>query len=121
MHEQSNTKSDHGKGTLTTARGINNHGDIVGAYSIGGPGHAMLLKKGKFIPLAPTTILGTIYSEATNINDHGDIVGQMIDDNGFAHGFLLSDGVLTILGVARNPCTIRAAFVKQMHLMFAPN
>jgi len=68
----------------------------------------MLLKKGKFIPLAPTTILGTIYSEATNINDHGDIVGQMIDDNGFAHGFLLSDGVLTILGVARQNEAARA-------------
>jgi uncharacterized membrane protein len=91
------TSIDFPGGTLTTARGINNHGDIVGAYSIGGPRHAMLLKKGKFIPLAPTTILGTIYSEATNINDRGDITGQMIDDNGFAHGFLLTGGVLTQL------------------------
>ena len=91
------TSLDFPGGTLTTGRGINNHGEIVGAYRIDPPRHALLIKKGKFIPLAPTTILGTIYSEATNINDRGDIVGQMIDDNGFAHGFLLSGGVLTIL------------------------
>jgi len=57
----------------------------------------LLIKKGKFIPLAPATIQGTYYSEATNINDRGDIVGQMLDDNGFGHGFLVKDGVLTML------------------------
>ena len=91
------TSIDFPGGGLTTARGINDHGDIVGAYNISPPRHAMLIKKGAFIPLAPTTILGTIYSEATNINDRGDITGQMVDDNGFAHGFLLSGGVLTTL------------------------
>ena len=70
---------------------------IVGAYRIDPPRHALLIKKGEFIPLAPTTILGTDYSEATNINDRGDVVGQMLDDNGFGHGFLLKDGVLSML------------------------
>jgi uncharacterized membrane protein len=93
------TSLDFPGGTLTTGRGINDYGDIVGAYRIDPPRHALLIKKGKFIPLAPTTILGTIYSEATNINDRGDITGQMIDDNGFAHGFLLSGGVLTTLDI----------------------
>jgi len=83
------TSLDFPGGTLTTGRGINDYGEIVGAYRIDSPRHALLIKKGKFIPLAPTTILGTIYSEATNINDRGDITGQMIDDNGFAHGFLV--------------------------------
>jgi uncharacterized membrane protein len=91
------TSIDFPEGTLTTARGINNHGEIVGAYRIDPPRHALLIKKSKFIPLAPTTILGTNYSEATNINDRGDIVGQMLDENGFGHGFLLKDGVLTML------------------------
>jgi uncharacterized membrane protein len=91
------TSIDFPEGTLTTARGINNHGEIVGAYRIDSPRHALLIKKGKFIPLAPTTILGTNYSEATNINDRVDIVGQMLDENGFGHGFLLKDGVLTML------------------------
>jgi len=93
------TSLDFPGGTLTTGRGINDYGEIVGAYRIDSPRHALLIKKGKFIPLAPTTILGTIYSEATNINDRGDITGQMIDDNGFAHGFLLSGGILTTLDI----------------------
>jgi uncharacterized membrane protein len=86
---------------LTTARGINNHGVIVGAYELPfQPRHALLIKNGEYIPILPKTILGTIYSEATNINDLGDITGQMIDENGFGHGFLVKDGTLTILDVS---------------------
>ena len=91
------TSIDFPGSALTTARGINNHGDIVGAYVIEPPRHAMLLTKGMFIPLAPSSILGRNYSEATNINDRGDIVGQMVGDDGFFHGFVLSGGALTIL------------------------
>jgi uncharacterized membrane protein len=93
------TSLDFPGAVLTTGRGINNHGDIVGAYTVAPPRHAMLLRKGKYIALAPNTILGTIYSEATNINDRGDITGQMIDNNGFAHGFLLSNGAVSTIDV----------------------
>jgi uncharacterized membrane protein len=93
------TSLDFPGSNLTTARGINDHGDIVGAYRTLGPRHAMLITKGKFIPIAPNSILGTNYSEATSINNRGDITGQMIDDNGFAHGFLVIDGLVTILDV----------------------
>ncbi len=91
------TSIDFPGGTLTTARGINNHGDIVGAYRIVPPRHALLIKGGKFIPLAPTTVLGTNYSEAFKSNDRGDVVGEFVGDDGFTHGFLLSKGVLTTL------------------------
>jgi uncharacterized membrane protein len=91
------TSIDFPGGTLTTARGINDHGEIVGAYRIVPPRHAMLIKNGNIIPLAPTTILGTDYSEAFKINDRGDVVGQIIGDDGFAHGFLLSGGVVTTI------------------------
>jgi uncharacterized membrane protein len=91
------TSIDFPGGTLTTARGINNLGEIVGAYRIEPPRHAFLIKAGQFIPLAPTTILGTNFSEAFKINDRGDIVGYFLDDNNLAHGFLLSKGVLTTL------------------------
>lgn len=84
-------------GTLTTARGINNHGEIVGAYRIVPPRHALLIRAGKFVPLAPNTVLGTNFSEAFKINDRGDVVGQFIGNDGFTHGFLLSKGVLTTL------------------------
>jgi uncharacterized membrane protein len=83
----------------STARGINNHGDIAGSYRIPGSFlQAFLLKKGKFIPLAPPVPDAT-RNEATSINDRGDVTGQWNDAFGFSHGFLLIDGVLTILDV----------------------
>lgn len=93
------TSIDYPGGATTTLRGINNRGDMVGGYSIpGGPRHALLIKGDKFIPLAPTTVLGTNYSEAFKINDRGDSVGRYIGDDGVVHGFLLSKkGVLTTL------------------------
>src|SRR5712692_9829127 len=87
------TSLDFPGGTLTTARGINNHGEIVGAYRIVPPRHALLLKAGQYIPLAPNTVLGTNFSEAFKSNDRGDVVGQYIGDDGFSHGFLLSKGL----------------------------
>jgi len=73
-------------GQGTTARSINNHGEIVGRHA----GHAVLIKGGQCIQLAPTTVLGTDFSEAFKNNDRGDAVGEFVDNNGFAHGFLLS-------------------------------
>jgi len=82
----------------TRTHGINNHGDIVGSCKYPGDNmHAVLIRKGKFIPLAPTTVLGTNFSVAYKINGHGDIVGIFLGDDGFYHGFLLRKGVLTIL------------------------
>lgn len=92
------TNIDCPDSTLTTTRSINNHGEIVGAYRIVPPRHAALIKDGQCTALAPTTVLGTNYSEAFKNNDRGDVVGQFLDDAGFSHGFLLSkSGVLTTL------------------------
>src|SRR5215469_4005547 len=91
------TSIDYPGGTLTTARGINNHGEIVGSYSATPPRHALLIQGGQFIPIDPTSVLGTHYSEAYKGNDRGDVVGQYIGDDGFRHGFLLRKGVLTTL------------------------
>ena len=91
------TSIDYPGGTLTTTRGINNHGEIVGAYRIVPPRHALLIQRGQYIPLAPDTVLGTNFSEAFKSNDRGDVVGQFIGDDGFSHGFLLSEGVVTTL------------------------
>ena len=93
------TSIDFPGAVFTAGRGINNHGDIAGSYRMPGfPRQAMLLIKGKFIPLAPPAPDAS-FSEATNINDRGDVTGQWGDANGFFHGFLLGDGVLTILDV----------------------
>lgn len=82
----------------TRTHGINNNGDIVGSCKYPGDNmHAVLIRKGEFTPLAPTTVLGTNFSVAYKINGHNDVVGIFIGDDGFYHGFLLRDGVLTIL------------------------
>jgi uncharacterized membrane protein len=91
------TSLDFPGGTLTTARGIDNHGTIVGSYRITPPRHALVITGGQYIPLAPTTVLGTNYSEAFKSNDRGDVVGQYLGDDGFSHGFLLSNGTVTTL------------------------
>src|SRR5215469_15006779 len=73
--------------TLTTGRGINNHGEIVGAYRLEPPRHAYLFKADQFTPLAPSTVLSTNFSEAYKNNDRSDVVGWYQDDIG-NHGFL---------------------------------
>jgi uncharacterized membrane protein len=94
------TSLDYPGGTLTTARGINNRGDIVGSYSTvpaPPPYHVLLIKRGQFIPLAPATLLGADQSEAFKSNDRGDVVGEFVGDDGFFHGFFLSHGTVTTL------------------------
>lgn len=91
------TSIDYPAGFGTRTRGINNHGQIVGSYDTeDGNRHALLIQKGKFMPLAPDTILGTDYSDAYKINDRGDVVGWDCDDV-TCHAFLLRDGVVTLL------------------------
>ncbi len=93
------TSIDFPGAVFTSGRGINNHGDIAGSYRMPGfPRQAMLLIKGKFIPLAPPAP-DAGFSEATNINDRGDITGQWGDAYGFFHGFLITDGILATLDV----------------------
>jgi uncharacterized membrane protein len=91
------TLLDHPGFTLTNVRGINNRGDIAGAYRITPPRHALLISKGQYIPLAPNTILGSHLSEAFKINNHGDVVGNYAGDDGNIHGFLLTKSTLTTL------------------------
>jgi uncharacterized membrane protein len=88
------TSIDCPGGVPTTARGINNQGEIVGSHA----GHAVLINNGQCTPLAPTTVLGTQRSVAFKNNDRGDVVGYYVDNDGLPHGFLLSKkGVLTLL------------------------
>lgn len=84
--------------TETTARSINNPGEMVGRTGQNHQDHAVLIADGKCTPLAPSTVLGTNFSEAFKNNDSGDVVGFYLDSTGTSHGFLLSKkGVLTTL------------------------
>jgi len=87
---------------MTSARDINNNGDVVGEYRFGfGPTYPFysyfMSSSGDF-----TTIGGPEWyaSRAMKINARGDIVGCFFGNeeefiNGFLHGYVLRDGVLT--------------------------
>jgi hypothetical protein len=81
----------------TIVTGINNKGDIVGAYLISGTGHGFLLSGGNY-----TTIdfPGSTSTLVMGINDQGDMSGYYFNDGGIlAHGFLLQSGSFTLIDV----------------------
>jgi hypothetical protein len=85
--------------------GINNSGVMVGAYSTDAdPGwHALLIQRGRCIPLGAGTVLQSQQSLGASLNDRGDIVGTYAEGNPLfgwypVHGFLLDKhGVLTTI------------------------
>jgi probable HAF family extracellular repeat protein len=81
----------------TQTSGINNAGVIVGTWytASGTAGGMFMWHHGAFtqIPADP----GTSNPEATAINNGGDIVGGLDDSNGVGHGFLLHDGVYSLI------------------------
>ena len=84
--------------TDTQALGINNAGQIVGAFEAGGlqvPSHGFLLSGGAYTQLdVPGTVSGTV---ASGINASGQIVGTWGGTTG--SGFLLSGGNYTSINV----------------------
>lgn len=81
-------------GSLMTlsARGINDRGQIVGAYSDAlGTLHGYLLNKGEFTTIDYPGSQATVVDRINNI---GQMVGTFADSGGL-HAFLLDDGVFT--------------------------
>ncbi len=82
-----------GASTRVLARGVNNRGDIVGAYDApNGNGVPFLLERnGTSLSLAvpPGVPPGTADSDAFGINAPGNIVGDYPDSSGMGHGYLL--------------------------------
>jgi probable HAF family extracellular repeat protein len=103
------TQIDFPGATETLLVGINNRGQIVGAFSTrdqivgrfndlnnAAGSHGFLLDDGAFTPIDFPGALGTV---AFGINDRGHIVGSFVDNRGAVHGFLLDDGVFTHIDV----------------------
>ena len=82
--------------TSTTARGINNLGEIVGFYDASGNTgcgfgvncaiHGFKLINGKFTRV---DIPGALQTEIYGVNDGGDLVGSYFTSDNTVHGFLL--------------------------------
>ena len=60
---------------LTSARGVNARGDIVGVYVAGGTQHGFVLKKGQYTSL-DFPVRGVRSTIPNGINPRGEIVGQ---------------------------------------------
>jgi uncharacterized membrane protein len=79
------------------ARGINDPGDIVGAYfGDDGHEHGFLLRKGVVTTL-DVPFEGSIGTQANDINPAGIIVGVWVDGAFTVHGFVYQDGVFAHL------------------------
>jgi uncharacterized membrane protein len=88
------TTSDMPGASSTQAFGINDAGQIVGAFfgpaGLAGPSQSFLLSAGGYTTL---DVPGSFSSTANKINASGQIVGSYFD--GSEHGFLLSGGSYT--------------------------
>jgi len=76
-------------GGSTTANGINNLGQAVGSYNIGGDNFGFLETGGAFKTIAAP---GSTYTSANAVNDLGKIVGTYYDSSLAEHGFLYANG-----------------------------
>lgn len=98
------TTVDHPDSVLTEERGgINNRGQIVGAYRDVTGKERGFLRDGK--DFTSIEVPGAQLTLAYKINDRGQIVGAYTTDGIVRHGFLLNDGVLTTIDVPGAPYT----------------
>ena len=94
-------------GTYSTARGVSQSGQVVGAaYPATGARHAFLYNAGRMTDLG--TLTGDVGSSAQAINSYGQIVGTSYNAGAIGHAFLWSGGSMQPLGTLGG--TISAAF-----------
>src|SRR6266446_9063 len=95
------TTVDFPGSTDTFARDINNRGEVIGGYALGGVQHGFQLARGEY-----TTIdfPGAVATTPSGINSRGVIVGFYISA-GVEHGFLLSHGTFTTIDIPESTST----------------
>jgi len=91
---------------MTSGFGINDNGDIVGAYvlpGIGTPDIGFARVNGKFVSIS---FPGALSTSATGIDIQGRIVGSYQDSSGVFHGFSYFGGIYTAINYPNEPSTI---------------
>jgi probable HAF family extracellular repeat protein len=89
------SRIDAPNATYTDAVGINNRGDIVGAFSDGqGRLHGYVLRRGTFTAL-DFPAQGVLATVAKGINDRGDVAGFWVESGSDIHGFVWDGGRFT--------------------------
>lgn len=90
------TAIDFPGASSTVPFSINNNGQIVGHFRVGGSDHGFLYSGSNFTTIdAPAA---TTQTQAFGINDGGQIVGAFIGSDG-EHGFLDTGGAFTLIDV----------------------
>lgn len=88
------TTIDFPGATATFAQGMNDHGDIVGAYTDDAPiVHAFLLQDGQFSNI---DFPGAVFNSAIGINNRGEVAGLFLKE-GNVFGYILANGTFTLL------------------------
>ena len=84
----------------TTIMGMNNAGQVIGTYSVGGVQHEFVWSASTGYTDLDLSGSGMRSSPilALDINDSGEIVGTWQDSGGVDHGFLLDKGQFTAIG-----------------------
>jgi hypothetical protein len=91
------TFSDPGNPNGTFATGLNNGGEIVGFYAIGGILHGFLTATSNLTSFTDIFNSAAAQTAAQGIDTNGNIVGFYKDITGTNHGFVDIGGVFTTL------------------------
>ena len=92
------TTVDYPEAVITRLVGLNDHGEIVGNYTLKGQvRHAFKYSRGTFEALDRAGVLGTYESAANQINNRGEITGWYSTAPGTRHGYVLRDGVVNTI------------------------
>ena len=78
----------------TSARGLNDKGQVAGSYDDGSTRHGFLWNGKTFITLDPP---GSIFTEAMDVNNKGHVVGYYLDESEITHNFLWTGKKFTII------------------------
>jgi uncharacterized membrane protein len=95
----------------TQIQGLNNQGDIAGAYKdAAGKQHGFLMRKGVFYYPIDAPVAGTTGTQISGINEAGDMVGSYTAPTGtppklVEHGFVLRKGQFTSFDVPDSTLT----------------
>ncbi len=73
----------------TSTNAINNHGQIVGIYAVGGRTHGFLLDNGQFSTIDHPA--GDVFTHLSGINNKGQIVGTFLGHDGLGSFVLYKD------------------------------